>query len=507
VSDALDILVDLKPAMDGYAGIPQETRLLFAGFQKLPGARVQGLIQHGSRRLSGGLSPAMATGPAPQRIFPLSQFVVSLSDTPPPNTRLTWKQKVQRYIALNMLQWNTERGRETATTEFQSQLFPDFIWRTFFDKTLNPSEMPSVVGGKFRIAEPSRHHFHRVGLKNAGSARGPTYPLLNTRGFDYLLAQNPYPARVSASTQMVVRYHDAVPILMPHTIGEKAFHQASHFHALRSNVASGAVFSCISEATRRDLLKIFPELESRSFVIHNMVSEEYFQEDTSRNMVSRIVANRAADLAHAGIKPAAGNDPDESIEYLLMVSTIEPRKNHLALVRAWEKLKYGHHPRLRLIVVGSMGWDHQAVLRAFKPWIEQGELSYLQSVPSAELRALYRHAAATVCPSLAEGFDYSGIEAMRCGCPVIASDIEVHREVYANAALYFNPYSPDDAAASIAEVLSSGSGGLRDNLVGRGIEVSQRYMPAPILSQWERWFKAHSRQTAGRTVSAIEAAA
>src|SRR5437763_248243 len=78
----------------------------------------------------------------------------------------------------------------------------------------------------------------------------------------------------------------------------------------------------------------------------------------------------------------------------------------------------------------GMSWDQKSLIDSFRPWIARGELHYLQNVPSSELRTLYKHALMTVCPSLAEGFDYSGAEAMRCGCAVASSDIPVHREVY-----------------------------------------------------------------------------
>jgi hypothetical protein len=59
--NSLRVLLDLKPALDGYAGIPQETRLLFAALRKLGRANVEGLIQHGGRRLRGGLPNQSAT--------------------------------------------------------------------------------------------------------------------------------------------------------------------------------------------------------------------------------------------------------------------------------------------------------------------------------------------------------------------------------------------------------------------------------------------------------------
>lgn len=171
-----------------------------------------------------------------------------------------------------------------------------------------------------------------------------------------------------------------------------------------------------------------------------------------------------------------------------MVSTIEPRKNHLELLGAWERLKYTTHPHLKLVIVGNLGWDCQPVLDKFRPWAERGDLYLLNDVPSAELRVLYKHATATVCPSLAEGFDYSGIEAMRSGGIVISSDIPVHREIYGDASEYFNPYSTEDAAMVIQKALGASEQGLRARLKERGTYIAERYTPRNILPQWEAFF-------------------
>lgn len=490
------ILVDLKAAFDGFAGIPQETRLLFSGLRRLEGLYAKGLIQHGGRRLRPGLTRSYEGVSEARRIFQLSKFIVSLSERPYSGPWDAMADKINRSMALHLLQLRVALGRPVPHSIFDSRLFGDFIWRTFFDKTLNASEKDAIAEDDYVVIQASRNHFHKVGLKSMGVRSAPRYPLLDTRGFDYFLAQTPFPGRVSAGTQMIVRYHDAVPILMPHTINDKAFHQATHYQALRANVESGALFSCISEATRQDLLTVFPQVERQTFVIHNMVSQEYHEDDeTPRTLVPRLVRNRLAEVSE--FKSGAGLDKlvTDEFEYLLMVSTIEPRKNHQLLVSAWERLKYSTHPDLKLVVVGSLGWDQGAVMKAFKPWAERGDLYYLQSVPSPELRVLYRHAVATICPSLAEGFDYSGIEAMRCGCPVISSDIPVHREIYQDASVYFDPYNVDDAARTIGTVISSGSRELRDSLTVHGREVSSRYLPQNILPKWAEFFE---RQRADR---------
>jgi glycosyltransferase involved in cell wall biosynthesis len=137
-------------------------------------------------------------------------------------------------------------------------------------------------------------------------------------------------------------------------------------------------------------------------------------------------------------------------------------------------------------LVGHIGWDYQTALEGFLPWIEQGSLFLLHGVPADALRLLYRQAVVTVCPSVGEGFDFSGAEAMRCGGVVAASDIPVHREVYGDAACYFDPYN----TASVVEVLrqiicSPDAESLQARLRAEGAEQSARYLPERILPQWE----------------------
>ena len=473
------VLLELRPAFDGHAGIPQEARLLFRGLRRLEGLEVEGLLQSSGNALARGLPVADEGWSRDKQLNRLSRVVVSVR-----------KDVHSPYLAALAMLARQATGATEELSRFEAAAFRDFIWQALFARTLHADDFDSVTQAGYRVARVPWMLMHRVALltRKLGHA---TYPRLDTRGFDVMIAETPYPARVAAGTRLVVRYHDAIPVLMPHTIADMANHQASHYHALRTNVGAGAHFACVSESTRQDLLRIFPQAEGRAVTIHNMVSHHYYPELSSPARVPEVIRTRLNDdkeLAQRSPRELA-----EGMEYLLMVSTLEPRKNHAALLSAWEQLRSGAHPNLKLVIVGMLGWHHEPIIRKFRPWIERGELFVLQDVPSQELRLLYRHARATACPSFGEGFDFSGVEAMRCGGAVVASDIAVHREVFADAAEYFSPYSPEDLAQALSNVIDAASRARREDLVRRGEAVATRYLPDRILPQWREFLRGLPR--------------
>lgn len=500
--------MDLKPALDGYAGIPQETRLLFLGLRMIDGYAVEGLIQHGARRLRMAVPATGEPLPTAKRINRLSRVIVSLSEEPKRGFFGKLGGEVGGYWALLLARLRIVAGLAIKPGVFESDLFGDFIWRTLFSKTLKPADKERVTSARYRVLRQPKKLLHQAGLAGLKYSSNPRYSKIDTQGFDFFLAQTPFPGRVSPGTRLVVRYHDAVPILMPHTIKDPAFHQASHFYSLQANVRDGAWFSCVSESTRDDLLKIFPQAEPRTSVIHNIVSDEYFEEDLPKGLIFQIIRTRLdkaeglnTDLAVLDAHSYNGasgfrldyGDAQGDFEYLLMVSTLEPRKNHLLLTEAWERLKYTSAPNLKLVIVGSVGWGQKPILNAFRPWAERGELFYLNNVPSAELRLLYKHAAATICPSLAEGFGYTGVEAMRSGGIVVSSDIPIHREIYGSGSEYFNPYSTEDTAAVIGRVIAPGGLALREQLREDARAVSVQYTPRILLPKWDDFFQTLQR--------------
>jgi glycosyltransferase involved in cell wall biosynthesis len=502
VQGAVRVLLELRPGLEGFAGIPQETRLLFRGLRMITGLSVEGMLQTFAKKLARGTRDADLKrhawrGPS-WRINRYSRVIVSMADKPFRTLldRVTDRVE-QRFESAALTTSNLLWRSRIRLTNFESRYFVDFVWRTLFAKTLPAGDFELVTSSNLKICSVPWNLMHRAGLNSLSVLGEPKYPQLDTAGHDIFISQTPYPARISPETALVVRYHDALPVLMPHTIPDKAVHQASHFYALMENVRAGAWFACISSATRNDLLTMFPQAAERAVTIHNMVSHHYFLEDSPRERVADVIRSRL----YEGVKllpefftvrekenfyKRCLGVPD--LRYLMIVSTIEPRKNHARLLAAWEVLKAEVDPGLKLVVVGTLGWDNSQLTAAFKSWIDRGELFMLNAVPAPDLRLLYRHAQATVCPSLGEGFDYSGVEAMASGGIAISSNIPVHREIYEDGSEYFDPYSTASLVNALKRVLyDDPSGSFQARLRARGAEIAARYKPENILPQWTQF--------------------
>jgi len=122
--------------------------------------------------------------------------------------------------------------------------------------------------------------------------------------------------------------------------------------------------------------------------------------------------------------------------YLLFVGTREPRKNLDTVLKAF-KIARSCGFSSDLVIAGRAGWmeDHDQMNIPGVKW--------LGHVNDKSLPALYRGAQAVLAPSIYEGFDLPSVEAIACGAQVIASDIDVHREILCDSAVYAFAYSVD----------------------------------------------------------------
>jgi glycosyltransferase involved in cell wall biosynthesis len=184
--------------------------------------------------------------------------------------------------------------------------------------------------------------------------------------------------------------------------------------------------------------------------------------------------------------------PVGNFDYLIIVGTLEPRKNHLLVIDAWERVRARLAGNLKLVFVGNVGWRCDNLLRRVQPLVDRGDVYLVENLSTAELQLLYRNAKATICASFSEGFNFTGIEAMACRSPVLASDIPVHKEVFDDGAFYFSPYSVSELESLIHKLTSELSLEARRSLTDRGIKVARRYTQAAAVRNWNDFLQRFS---------------
>lgn len=139
----------------------------------------------------------------------------------------------------------------------------------------------------------------------------------------------------------------------------------------------------------------------------------------------------------------------------LAMGGIEERKNTLAILRAFLRLKVTRPSAQLLIAGGASLLEHHAIRAAFATESAgQDGVHVLGVIADAEMPALYRCADALVSPSIAEGFGLVALEAMACGCPAVVSAIAPFTEHFERAeCLWADPHDVGSITGALADAL------------------------------------------------------
>ena len=161
---------------------------------------------------------------------------------------------------------------------------------------------------------------------------------------------------------------------------------------------------------------------------------------------------------HAQIPPDPGAAGKSEVPYFVVLSTIEPKKNHLMLLDIWRRLAAEGPSPPRLILVGQRGWKTEAIEAALRrPDFPSHLVDERNGLSDRTVAELLRGARALLAPSLAEGFGLPVAEALALGAPVICSDLAAHRFVGGGAPDYLAANDADAWRQAIVDYAGEGS--------------------------------------------------
>ncbi len=192
----------------------------------------------------------------------------------------------------------------------------------------------------------------------------------------------------------------------------------------------------ISEATKNDLICTY-KINSKKIVVA-LNGKTGIKGCLSRNDMKIITVKEKYDLPY---------------KFILSFGTIEPRKNLVHIIRAFEEFKIsGKGSSYKLVIAGSSGWQSEAIEKKITSSKYRKDIIRITDVPEEDKESLYLLADIFVYPSLYEGFGFPPLEAILTNTPVITSHNSSLPEVVNKHAILIDPNRPQEIAHVLQEL-------------------------------------------------------
>ena len=294
----------------------------------------------------------------------------------------------------------------------------DFV--TYLSRQSTPDDLPD----RFLKHQVSVNPFIRLGFDIPRRLRQDRPNLLHVQ----------YTAPVLCSTPIVVSVHDVS--FLEHPEYFTSFRALQLRLTVQRTVKAAARVLTATEFSKRSIQAAYGVSEEKITVLPNGVSGDF-------RPIAREVAQRT-------VKSSQHLDAP----FILTVADLQPRKNHLGLIRAFEQLIKAH-PQLphHLVVVGKETWHSSAILAAARRSGVASRIHFTGFVPDQELHQLYGACDLFVYPSFYEGFGLPILEAMASARAVACSNTSGMPEVADSAALLFDPHSDQEMVLAMRDLL------------------------------------------------------
>lgn len=268
---------------------------------------------------------------------------------------------------------------------------------------------------------------------------------------DWVFMPNPNQINLSSGTKLALTVHDLSLIVTPgfYNLKRRLWHK---FLNLKKLCQRATVIFSVSEYTKLDLVRLLGVPESKIFITRPGPGAGFssFAETENELRQTRNFYGLPGD-------------------YILFLSTVEPRKNLLGLLKAFEFLK----SPVNLVIAGKWGWKNFKLAQAIKRSPKFQKIKYLGYLPEKDKALVIKMAKVLVYPSFYEGFGFQPLEAFCLGVPVIAGSAAAIPEIAQGAALLVNPFNIADLSNALNEVLTNDR--LRHQLISRGLMNASRF--------------------------------
>ncbi|MEK7452912.1 MAG: glycosyltransferase family 1 protein [Patescibacteria group bacterium] len=272
-------------------------------------------------------------------------------------------------------------------------------------------------------------------------------------GTDVFFSPHFLSAPTTKKTKKIITFHDLSFLHYPEffLFKKKYWHLSQH---PKKQAMEADRIIAISESTKSDLVNFYNIKEEKISVIYSGVGESFKQISKNNKNLER-VKNKY-------------NLPDNFILYL---GTIEPRKNILGIIEAFEAVR--EKRKISLVIAGSFGWLFSDIIKRVKISKFRDDIIFTNFIDQDDKVYLYNLAEIFVYPSFFEGFGFPPLEAMASGVPTITSNCSSLPEVVGNAGIMIDPYKPSEIAEAIDMVLEDNN--LRNILSIRGVDQAKNF--------------------------------
>lgn len=348
-------------------------------------------------------------------------------------------------------------GRADGTTRYTMELAKrlpgltaDDAWDFYGPCNSDPLQLP--------FGKEKRTNWHASPFPFAWTQTRFAYELFRNKPDVLFMPIQQLPIIRPRKTKTVAVIHDLAFHEFPQQFRYKDWMLLHTFSAQVAREADAII--AVSQATKDDI-KTYYGRTKNVHVVHHGIDHDRFKLFSEQEK-------------QEGFKKLQAKYPELTTPYILFVGQIQPRKNIMRLVEAFEELtsdsSYFNKQNIKLVIAGGHGWSNEDIYKRIEESPVRKNIVVTGAVPDELLPILYANAEVFVLPSLQEGFGIPLIEAAACAVPIVTSNRSSMKEIAEGNGVLINPEDVKSIAQGMQDALKN-----HDELSRNSVALAQKF--------------------------------